>query len=191
MSALPLPRHTPAGYLAFDRQADTRHEYLDGVIYAMAGGSYNHVTVINNFSRILGTLLLDRDCNVTSSDARVQVAAAGPYFYPDVMVVCGAPEFADDQADTITNPVLIVEVLSPSTETFDRFTKFDQYRRVPSLQEYVLVSQTHPHVQSFCRQADQTWPETEAVGLEAVYHSRSLGVTAALTDIYRKVSFSG
>ena len=188
MSALPLPHHSPADYLAFDRQSDTRHEYFDGVIYAMAGGSYNHVTVTNNFSRILGNLLLDRDCNVTSSDARVQVAATGPFFYPDVVVVCGAPQFADDHSYAVTNPVLLVEVLSPSTETFDRTTKFEQYRRLESLREYVLVSQTEARVQSFCRQADETWKQVEAAGLKAVYQSRSLSVSAVLSDIYRKVS---
>src|SRR5579883_1889 len=120
MSAGPLPRYTPGQYLAYERGSEGPHEYYDGMIYAMAGGSFRHGQIISSLTQALGGRLRDRDCFVIPSDLRVQVSAEGPYFYPDVVVVCGEPAFADSNSDNLVNPLLIVEVLSPATATYDR-----------------------------------------------------------------------
>ena len=117
---------SPEEYLELERASETKHEYFNGEIFAMAGASLQHVRIVNNLGRLLGSQLLDRPCDVLTSEMRVKVSETGLYTYPDVAVVCGEVELEDNQADTLVNPMVIVEVLSSSTEAYDRGYKFEQ-----------------------------------------------------------------
>src|SRR5258708_27046992 len=189
MSAQSQPRLTPEQYLEAERAAEFRNEYYNGHIYAMSGGSYAHFQIIGNLTGELGNALKKRPCSVVSSDLRLRVSLAGLYTYPDVIVICGEPKFADDQKDTLLNPTLIAEVLSPSTEAYDRGFKSAQYRTLASLQEYVLVSQAEPRIEVFHRQTDGHWLLSEAIGLQAVCRFASLDCTIPLPEVYDKVTF--
>lgn len=148
---------TPEEYLAFERASTQKHEYADGEIFAMSGGTYDHSLIGQNVARELGIALLERPCDVHGSDMRIKVEASSRYFYADVLVVCGSPVFEDETRDTILNPKLIVEVLSDSTERYDRGEKFTHYRKLASLEDYVLASQTEPLVEHYRRQPDGAW----------------------------------
>lgn len=189
MSAQAQPHLTPEQYLEAERSAEYRHEYYNGQIYAMSGGSYQHAQIIGGLVREIGNALKKRPCSVVPSDLRLRVSPGGLYTYPDVIVICGDPRFADDRRDTLLNPALIVEVLSPSTEAYDRGFKSAQYRMVESLEEYALVSQAEPRVEVFRRQAGAHWLLSEAVGLEAVCDFESLDCAVPLAEIYAKVTF--
>jgi Uma2 family endonuclease len=189
MSAQAQPRLTPEQYLDAERAAEFRHEYYNGHIYAMSGGSYQHAQIIGGLVRELGNALKKRPCSVVPSDLRVRVSPEGLYTYPDVVVICGDPCFADDRRDTLLNPALIVEVLSPSTEAYDRGFKSAQYRTVESLEEYALVSQAEPRVEVFRRQSGGHWLFSEAIGIDAVCHFESLDCAVPLAEIYAKVMF--
>ncbi|MFN0170308.1 MAG: Uma2 family endonuclease [Bryobacteraceae bacterium] len=187
MSALPHPRITPEQYLEIERAAETKSEYYDGQMYAMSGGSYTHALIIGNLTAALHGALRTRGCSVVPNDLRVRVAEDGLYTYPDVVVVCAQPRFADDQKDTLLNPTLLIEALSPSTESKDRGFKFAQYRRIESLREYVLVSQEEARVECFARQASGQWLLAEFVGLDAVCHLESVDCDLPLSEIYYRV----
>jgi Uma2 family endonuclease len=159
-------------------------------MYAMSGGSYPHALIIGNMVFTLKNALGKRPCSVTPSDLRLRVSPDGLYTYPDLIVVCGEPKFADHQKDTLLNPTLIVEVLSPSTEAYDRGFKAAQYRTLASLQEYVLVSQVEPRVEIFRRQTEGAWLLSESIGLEATCRLDSLECQVALADVYGQVTFS-
>jgi Uma2 family endonuclease len=190
MSAQPQPRLTPEQYLELERASEFRNEYYAGHVYAMSGGTHRHALLIGNITRHVGNALSERSCMVTPSDLRVRTSAQGLYTYPDVVVVCGQPKYADDQKDTLLNPILIVEVVSPSTEAYDRGFKAAQYRTIASLQEYVLVSQTEPRVETFRRQPGGAWLLWEAFGLGTVCRLDSLDCQIAIADIYGQVTFS-
>jgi Uma2 family endonuclease len=190
MSAQPQPRLTAEQYLAAERSAEFRHEYYNGHIYAMSGGSFQHFQIIGNVTAELHARLKKRPCAVGSSDLRLRVSPDGLYTYPDVIVINGDPRFADERHDTLLNPALIVEVLSPTTEAYDRGFKSAQYRTVESLEEYALVSQVEPRVEVFRRQPGGHWLLSEAVGLEAVCHFESLDCAIPLSEVYAKVTFS-
>ena len=190
MSAQPQPRLTPEEYLQIERAAEFKSEYYDGRMYAMPGASFPHAQIIGSLAGELYAVLRKGPCSVTTNDLRVRVSPGGLYTYPDVVVVCGDPKFADDQKDTLLNPTVIVEVLSPSTEAYDRGFKAAQYRKLESLQEYALVSQDEPRMEIFRRQAGGAWLFSEAAGLEAVCRFESLECQVALADIYEKVIFS-
>jgi Uma2 family endonuclease len=190
MSAQPHPRLTEEEYLKIERAAEFKSEYYDGRMYAMSGGSYAHGQIVPNLGAELRQGLKSRDYSVTTSVVRLRVSPRGFYTYPDIAVVCGSPQFADDQADTLLNPTLLVEVLSPSTEAHDRGFKFAQYRQLDSLQEYALVSQTEPRVEIFRRQGAKEWVLSEACGLDATCRFESVDCQVALAEIYYQVSFS-
>lgn len=145
---------TAAEYLALERAAETKHEFIDGRIVAMAGASERHVLIVGNLGAALGSRVRERGCRTYPTDLRVQISASGRYVYPDLTVVCGTPELEDEQFDTLLNPTLIVEVLSPSTEAYDRGDKFTHYRTLPSLQEYVMVAQDKVQMERYVRQGD-------------------------------------
>ena len=149
MPAMPKPLLTPEEYLARERRAETKSEYLRGEVFAMAGASRAHNLIASNAAGELRQQLRDRPCEVYPSDMRVKVSPSGLYTYPDVTVVCGEPQFEDAEVDTLLNPKVLVEVLSPSTADYDRGGKFTHYRRLPSLQEYVLISQDRPLVEHY------------------------------------------
>ncbi len=184
----PIPSYSPEEYLSLERDAAVKNEYLDGEIFAMAGASREHSLIAANLVRELGTQLKTRPCEVHGSDLRVNVADSGLYTYPDVSVVCGQPAFQDTQQDTLLNPTVIFEVLSPTTEAYDRGEKFARYRRLPSLQEYVLVAQDRPRLERFQRQG-AAWVFTEASGLEAIMDLPAVGCRLALAEVYDKVVF--
>ena len=148
---------SPEEYLAFERSSEQRHEYADGEIFAMSGGTFEHALIAGHILRDLGSALIDRGCSVLTSDMRIHIAATGRYVYPDSSVVCGQPQFLDKERDTLLNPQVIVEVLSDSTEGYDRGDKFDQYRTIPTFRTYVLASQKTPRIEVFSRQPDNSW----------------------------------
>ncbi len=189
MSAQPQPRLTPEEYLELDRASEIRNEYYDGRMYAMSGGTHAHGIIILNLGRQFGNALEGRPCVVTANDVRVQVEPGGLYTYPDLMVVCDTPRYRDNRRDTVLNPVLLIEVLSPSTEAYDRGFKSRQYRTMESLQEYALVSQSEPRVEVFRRAPDAEWVLTDFAGLEASARFRSVDCVVPLAKIYEKVTF--
>ncbi|MEZ4528739.1 MAG: Uma2 family endonuclease [Desulfobacterales bacterium] len=137
-------RMTKEEYLEFEEQSSVKNEYYSGELFAMAGGSRNHSIICFNLSRRIGELLDNRNCTGFDSSMKVETEAAEAFVYPDLSVVCGDIESPGNRTDIIQNPVLVIEVLSPGTESFDRGKKFCYYRKLPSLQEYVLVSQSQP-----------------------------------------------
>ena len=189
MSTVPKPRYTPEEYLARERSALTKSEYYRGEIFAMAGATREHNLIVGNLIRTLGNQLLDRPCEVYPSDMRVKVIGSGLYTYPDVSVICGEPRFEDDQFDTLLNPTVLFEVLSDSTEKYDRGTKASQYRRIASLRELVLIAQDFPHVERHSRQPDGQWMLSDVFELEKSLELTSISVTLPLAEIYRGVTF--
>jgi Uma2 family endonuclease len=184
------PCLTPEDYLAIERGAEYKSEYFNGEIFAMAGASRAHNTIVANTVIELGGQLKKRPCKVYVNDMRVKVSPTGLYTYPDVLVVCGKEQFDDAHLDTLLNPTLIIEVLSDSTEAYDRGRKFEHYRHLDSLVEYVLIAQHRPHVESFRRQPDQHWLLTECSGLDGMLRLQSIDCELALAEVYAKVEVS-
>jgi Uma2 family endonuclease len=187
MSAQTIPHFTPEQYIEIERAADFRSEYFDGRMFAMSGGTYVHARLITSLTGEIYQALRNRPCSVTSSELRVRTAEQGLFTYPDIAVVCGEPKFADDQKDTLLNPVLIAEVLSRSTEAADRGFKFREYRKIESLREYVLVSQAAPLLEVFVRAPEGDWILREFAGLDAVCHLNSIDCTIAVAEVYRNI----
>lgn len=179
---------TEEEYLAQERAGDTRHEYHRGKIVAMVGASREHNLIVTDTSRCLSTQLRKRPCELYSNDMRLRIAALGKYFYPDITVICGEPRFADDYVDNLLNPTVVIEVLSPSTEAHDRGEKFESYRTVESLREYLLIAQDRYHLDHFVRQDDGSWLLNDASGLESVIHLPSIGCELPLAEVYEKVT---
>jgi Uma2 family endonuclease len=173
---------TYAEYLAQEATSLEKHEYLRGDVWAMAGGTPTHARLCGNVTIALGLALRGRPCAVFSADLRVRVEATDRTTYPDVTVVCGQPRAAADDADAIVNPTLIVEVLSDSTEAFDRGEKFAHLQRLPSLQEYVLVSQREQRTEVFRRGEGATWTLLPSTG--GAVELRSVGASVDFADIY-------
>jgi Uma2 family endonuclease len=174
-------------YLAMEREIEEKHGYLNGEVFAMGGASPNHGLIVTNVVIELGTQLKKRPCTVYAADLRVKVTPTGLYTYPDVVVVCGEPQFDDQNKDTLTNPTLIVEVLSESTKSYDRGDKFAHYRSLPSFMEYVLIDQDAIHVEHFIRQPDNRWILAETNRIEDTIELGSIGCTLSLMEVYDKV----
>lgn len=187
MSLQPQPRITPEEYLALERRALDKSEYLDGEIFPMPGASRKHNLVCVNITIVLGSQLRQSPYEMYAGDMRVKVSPTGLYTYPDVIVVCDEPQFEDNQMDTLLNPTLIVEVLSPSTEDYDRGGKFEHYRALPSLQEYLLVAQDRCHIVHYTRQKDGTWLLAETTRIEEHLHLPSIDCNLSLAEVYAKV----
>jgi Uma2 family endonuclease len=173
-------------YLAFERAADERHEYADGEIFAMSGGTWEHSLIASNINRELSTALLERRCAVHGSDMRIHIPSTGRYTYADALVVCEKPVFTDEVRDTLVNAIVIVEVLSDSTERYDRGDKFEQYQTIASLRDYVLVSQKKVRIEHFRKQADGTWV-LRATGPGDRVVLESVGCELAVDMAYLKV----
>jgi Uma2 family endonuclease len=188
MSLQTRPRLTPEEYLALERAAETRSEFFNGVMFAMAGASEEHVLIVVNVAGELRAQLRGRPCRTYSTDMRVKVSETGLYTYPDVVVVCGEPQFDDEHRDTLLNPTAIIEVLSPSTEAYDRGEKFAHYQRRASLHEYVLIAQDRYRVEHYVRQPDGQWLYSETRGLDGTLHLPSIGCDLALAEVYDKVT---
>src|SRR5205807_7343185 len=185
----PSPRLTDAEYLAIERSAEFKSEFFDGEMFAMAGGTPQHSLIAVNFAAELRNRLKGHACVPYNADLRIKIEATGLYTYPDLSVICGALQFAEGTNDTVVNPTLLVEVLSDSTEGYDRGKKFEHYRQIPSLQAYLLASQKEPRIEQFIRQADGRWLLNEAAGLEANLELPSLRISLSLGEIFDKVSF--
>lgn len=181
-------RHTPEQYLGLERLADYKSEYVNGYILAMAGASKAHNQIGFNIAGELHNQLKSRPCLAYVNDLRVKVSATDLYTYPDVVALCGEPLFDDAQMDTLLNPSLIIEVLSPTTEAYDRGDKFAHYRRLPSLLEYVLIAQDQVRVEHYLR-SDQKWVLSELNGLDEKLRLVSIGCEITLRAIYDKVNF--
>ncbi|PWU05447.1 MAG: hypothetical protein C5B51_14385 [Terriglobia bacterium] len=190
MSAQPTSPLTPEAYLEIERAAESKSEYYNGRMYAMAGTTFRHGLIVSNLSRGLGNSLAGGPCSVVTSDLRVLVSASGLYTYPDVVVVCGEPRLTDVWMDTLLNPALLIEVLSPSTEARDRGFKSSQYRTIDTLREYALVSQTESRVEVYSRQPNGRWILSEATGLDVICQFESINCRMALSEIYAKVNFT-
>lgn len=187
MSAIPQDRFTFEEYLSREKVADYKSEFYQGEIFAMTGGSPTHNDIGVNLVSTLKNRLRGSGCRPSGSDQRIRIPANGLCTYPDASVVCGDREFDDKDTDAITNPVVIFEVLSKSTERYDRGRKFDLYRELDSLKEYVLVSQSEAQVERFARQQDGNWLLTVLKGPAAVLEFASLDVSMALSEIYEDV----
>lgn len=181
---------SPEEFLVWERAEEFRHEYRDGEIVAMSGARRAHNLISVNMTRELSTSLRGRDCETYASEMRVWIPKSRLYTYPDIVVVCGEPQFIDDEFDTLLNPIVVVEILSESTESYDRGRKFEQYRRLDTLKEYILISQSRPYVERFVKHGDGFWRLAEFNGPEAVLVIESLGISISLTAIYEKVKFT-
>lgn len=190
MSTQPKPWYTPEEYLALERDWETKHEYFDGEIFAMAGASEAHVAIVSNLVFALMGQLRDRPCKVYASDMRVKVSATGLYTYPDLAMVCGEREFEDGRRDTLLNPHVIIEVLSPSTEAYDRGKKFAHYRTLDSLMEYLLVAQDTPRVEQYVKQPDGDWLLHEATRLDEAIMLPTIRCELRLAEVYDGIDFA-
>jgi len=189
-SAARITRYTPQEYLARERKAEFKSEFCNGFITAMAGTSREHCLIALNLGREISSQLKNRPCEAYISDMRVLVSPTGLYTYPDVVAVCGKPLFEDAEVDTLLNPTVIVEVLSPTTESYDRGKKFGHYRLLESLREYVVVAQDHVMVERYTRQGEE-WVLTALNNLDATLRLDSIGCEVSLREIYAKVEFPG
>ena len=188
MTAIPKKvQFTEAEYLAIERAAEFKSEYYDGEMFATAGASFLHNVVRDNLIGELGNQLKGGPCRTLSSDMRVKIPRARSYTYPDIVILCGKPEFAEDKFDILLNPTAIIEVLSPSTERFDRRGKFRRYQRIESLQEYVLVAQDEMLCERFVRGADESWVLTTFDDPTGAFAMVTGSVKIPLSEIYRGV----
>jgi Uma2 family endonuclease len=181
-------RFTPQEYLALERKSETRNEYYNGEIFAMAGASREHNLIAGNVNAEIRDQILDRPCESYPSDMRVSIEATGLYTYPDVSVVCGEPRFEDSEVDTLLNPTVIIEVLSPTTEAYDRGVKFRHYRRVGSLREFVLISQDRMMVERYTRRGND-WVLSDLTDPDQVLNLESIGCQIPVDRIYAKITF--
>src|SRR5258708_3118059 len=180
-------RLSPQEYLELERQAECRSEYFGGEMFAMSGASYEHNIIKNNLPPQAGNQLKPGLRRVLTSDMRVKVNVTGLYTYPDIAILCSEPEFEDGFFDTLLNPLVIVEVLSESTEKYDRGAKFGHYRRIPSLQEYVLVAQDRPLIERYARQADGSWNLVAFDDRFGVFAFATIPVQIPIAEIYSGV----
>lgn len=175
-------------YLEWEREQEERFEYVDGWIISMAAAaSWSHSAITSNIDRILGNQLLDTECRTASRDVKVALPSVDKHAFPDLVVVCGGPEFDPEQSDLVLNPILVVEVLSPTTEGYDRGEKFARYRQLDTLQEYFLVAQDQPHVEHYVRQDDEGWHLTETDGLDATIPLPFIKAELPLSEVYLDV----
>lgn len=188
MSSLQNCFLSPEEYLIVERAAEYKSEYVDGEMYAMAGGSERHNLIAANVIIAIGTQLRNRPCRIYPSDLKVRVPNSRKFFYPDVSVVCGETQCADDARDVILNPILVVEVLSESTAAFDRGKKFHAYQQIESLQEYLLVAQDEQVVEHYIRQEESPWLYTKVGGLDAAIVLPNIKCQLALRDVYDKIT---
>ena len=188
MSRQIKPYVTSEEYLELERKAEYKSEYLHGEIFAMTGASRKHNLICTNITRELSTQLRRKACEVYAGDMRIKVTSAGLYTYTDIVVVCGEPKFEDEHVDTLLNPTLLVEVLSPSTERYDRIAKTAYYRTLDSLVEHLLVAQEEIHVQHYAKRADGLWQCMDIHrSLDDIVELTSIGCLLRLGDVYEKV----
>ncbi len=190
MSAQPKLEYTLEEYLELDRNSDERFEYWDGEIYAMSGVSRKHARLEISLSNLLDPQLSEKGCEVFPADMRIKVPSLPPYRYGDLSALCGEAQFEQiDGVDVLVNPMLIIEILSSSTEARDRGDKFSHYKSIPSFCEYLLIAQRRPHVTQYVRRGDGFWLQREYNSLDEVIEIESLDCKLAMKDVYRRVTF--
>jgi Uma2 family endonuclease len=191
MSTQTKQRYTLEEYLALERESEAKYEYWDGEIFAMSGGTLAHDLIMCNTTNQLTPQLADKDCRFFSNNMQIKVPIAPPYRYADGSVVCGKVEVERfNGADLLVNPILIIEVLSPSTEAYDRGDKFTYYKSIPSFREYLLIAQHRPHVTHYIKAETGKWEYEEANDLGSRIYLPTIDCSLALGDIYRDVEFS-
>ena len=189
MASASVPYLTPEQYLEIERQAEFRSEYLHGEMFAMAGTSFNHNRIVRSTERALGRALDGRRCDVFFLDVKVHIPATGLYTYPNIVVTCGPIAALDKHQDTLTTPLVIVEVLSPSTRNYDRGEKFQHYRSIPSFREYLVLAQDEIRVEHHVRQPDGAWIFREHTALTDVVHLASIDCNLNISTLYADVEF--
>jgi Uma2 family endonuclease len=190
MSAETKRRYTLDEYLALERESDARLEFWEGEVFEMSGGTLGHERTMGNAFDLFRSQLRSSDCTVFGSNMQIKTPAAPPYRYADGSVVCGKIEVERFNGnDLLLNPLLVYEVLSPSTEAYDRGDKFTHYKSILSLREYLLIAQHRPHVTHYVKQEDGSWSYSEINGFEGVVNLPTLGLTLKLSDLYRNVEF--
>lgn len=187
MASDPVQHLSPEEYLAYERQAETKHEYVGGEAFAVPRSTAKHNLIVANLIAEIGLQLRDRPCRVYPSDQRVAAAAEGPFYYPDLVALCAESRFLDGEMDTLLNPEVLIEVLSPTTEAFDRGAKFSEYRTIPSLREVLFVAQDAARIERFERRDDGQWLLTDHAGLEAAVELPAIGCRMELARVYDKV----
>jgi Uma2 family endonuclease len=184
-----LPRLTEAEYLEVERAAELKSEFFDGEMFAMAGGTPQHSLIATNLTAEFRDRLKGSRCVPYNTDLRIRVNATGLYTYPDLSIICGELQLAEGTNDTAVNPTVLVEVLSESTEAYDRGKKFEHYRQISSLKAYLLVSQREPRIEQFIRQADGRWVLSEASGMDKNLEIPALQITISLGEVFAQVKF--
>ena len=187
MTIQPNKKYTPSEYIALERNSETKSEFFNGEIFAMTGATERHNLITLNIAGGLWQQMKGRSCKTYSNDMRVKVSQTGLYTYPDVVGICDEPRFDDDHADTLLNPTVIFEVLSKTTEAYDRGEKFMHYRKIDSLKEYLLVSQNKRFVEHFFRQPDNNWLLFEKEGRASTLELKSINCRLSLAEVYDKV----
>jgi Uma2 family endonuclease len=191
MSAIPKHKMTMEEYIEFDKNNEGRWEYFDGEVIEMAGGTLNHNQIASNISRILGNKLEEKGCRALPGDMRLKAPKALPYRYPDVVVACGEPIIEKIQGqEMLVNPLLIIEVLSSSTEGYDHGAKITSYQSIESFQEYLLIAQDRPHITQYARQQDRQWLRKDIEGMESALKLACMDCEITFDEIYRLVKFS-
>jgi Uma2 family endonuclease len=187
MSIATKSDYTVAQYLEFERESELRHEFFQGEIHEMTGGTLDHIMIIMNLGFALRSRLPESDYMVLTSDMRVKAPQSRLFTYPDLVVVQGKPELDDDSRDTLLNPIVLIEVLSNSTEAYDRGEKFSMYREIPGFQEYLLVAQDRPEIDQYVRDADGNWLHSNYLGLNQTLNLQSVPCSIPLTTIFKKI----
>lgn len=189
MTAQPQSRYSVAEYLELERTGLQKHEYYRGTIFALAGSSEAHNLILSNIVTSLNTQLRSRSCKVYPSDMRLKIPGTGLYTYPDISVVCGTAQFDDPKRDTLLNPLVVIEILSPSTESYDRGKKFQHYRTIESLCDYLLISQDEQRIEHYVRQQDNNWLLISYAHSHSSCYLQSIDSTLSFEDVYNKVEF--
>jgi len=190
MSTQPIPYFTPQQYLEMERKADYRSEYYHGEIFPMSAASLDHSRIFHSLASSLYVQLRGRSCEIAGTSLRLQISPDGLYTYPDILVFCGPPQFADSHSDMITDATVIIEVLSPSTENYDRAFKFEQYRRLVSLTDYIVIAQDRIYLEHHTPQADRSWRLVEITDPDAVVSLNSINCTFRVAEVYERVTFA-
>ena len=189
MSATAHEYMTAQQYFTLEETSDGKHEYYRGAIYAMTGGTARHNLIVANLIALLHGQLRGTTCRVFPSDLRLKIELTGLYTYPDVSVICGPISFGDNRQDTVTNPVVLIEVLSPSTENYDRGRKFEHYRTIDTLQEYVVVAQDRVHIEHYVRQDNNRWVLVDFSTIDQIVHVGAINCTLSVELVYENIMF--
>jgi Uma2 family endonuclease len=188
----PVPKYnyvSPADYLSMERETLHKHEYYRGEVFAMSGASIHHNDVFSNLFGYLSSKLKGKNCKPYGSDLRIHIPLNTLYTYPDISIICGKPETTDNSFDTITNPSVIIEILSPSTKSYDRGDKFNLYRQIPTLQEYILIDSETVSVEHFVKTDVHEWMLTELKSITDTFMIKTVAIPVALEELYLDIKF--